>query len=201
MTYRDWQVPARLIRERIGKPHPEQRRLAAAYGVEVAGGPRNVVAARLREALHEALELRPAKAASVPQIRYLESLRGDRETPVLSGLTRDVASAWIYAFLAEATASALERMRLGRDDLVLYRSRRTYREQYEPWAHRKPAVRAETHVISSLNEEGRVFFRKTQSHFAWPGPASAAWPTRLELVARAPRADRASRLTMTEDGT
>lgn len=199
-TFTDWHRVVAGLREAEGPPTTAQRDLAAKIGVNLGGWePRGVAAAILSDAVTAPLGLRAPRPATPQQIVYLAALRpADATHPSFPELTRVTASAWISHFLARRTIAALEALAPCRGDLVLY-----WRRVYDPFAFDRdePQLREETHVVSSISESGKVNFRRShRSATGLVGAALAAWPTHLEIVARAqpttvpsPRPPRARR--------
>lgn len=191
-TVRDWREAVACLREAHGPPTAAQGILAARLGVELSGfEPRGVAAATLRDTVAVPLGWNQPEPATQRQIEYLAALRpDDASQPWLPELTRGTASAWISYFLAQGTIAALEALEPCRGDLVLYR-----RRVYEPWLLEpdEQELREETHVVSSISDSGRVNFKRIHhSATGLSGAARSAWPTQLEIIARADTAGEPS---------
>jgi len=143
-----------------------QLRVAAALRVEIAGDSPTVAAARIRDAVAEAIgERHGARPATIKQIEYAQALELD-----VSEDTLRVASAKIEDELTRRNQMALARLKLKPGDRVVKR------ETFEIDGQRHEVTREFT--ISSIHPSGRLFFKG--------GNGRGAWPTEVEIVESIP---------------
>lgn len=201
MASGDWQKALASVRYANRPVSAEQRRLGEFAGWPLGDEPRPVAAVVLRQVLDGPLGLAEPEPVSERQVGYLRDLIGWAQAadPTVEPLppippnppTRAVASAWISYLLDRRLEEGLEALRPCRGDLVLChwahpmarfwhgmpQPVRAMLEGEEAAEHQRT-----THVISSVGESGRVFFRLGEQRAAW-APRSA-WPHKLELLAR-----------------
>ena len=137
-------------------PTDVQLRVATALGVDVSGDSRNVAAARIRDAVAEAIgERHGPRPATGKQIEYAQALGLDVRRDTVR-----VASARIDDELNSRNQAALVTLKLKPGDRVVKR------ETVEMDGQRQELTREFT--ISSIHPSGRLFFRGGNGWGAWP---------------------------------
>jgi hypothetical protein len=146
-------------------PTEIQLRVAAALAVDIARDSRTVAAARLYDAVAEAIGERHAcRPASARQVEFALSLDLDVRSDSLR-----VASAKIADELERRNRAALVALNLQPGDRVLIRKRYETEGQRHEWTRE--------FTISSIDVRGRLHFKG--------GNGDGAWPTEVGKVATA----------------
>jgi hypothetical protein len=142
-------------------PSLEQLQLAEALRISIADDTFDVAAARLLDAVARAIGYEASDASSERQRAFAESLGRD-----VSSDSKRVASAKIGEALLERNRAAIVSLDLQPGDHVV----RVQHFEYEG------AVRTleQEFIVSSLQPNGRVFFKG--------GNGQGAWPTQLDLT-------------------
>lgn len=138
--------------------HPlslEQRSLAAVLGVDVASDTHHVAAARLLDAVAVPLGFQPPEPASERQKSFAESLGAN-----LGEETKRVASAKIGELLFAKNQEAITAMNLKPGDPVV----RVQRFEFEG----QMRTLEQEFIVSSIQLNGRVFFKGGNGQGAWP---------------------------------
>ena len=146
----------------MSPPTESQRSLAALLSVDLAGDTFDSAAARLLDAVSTSVGLEPQEPASERQKAFAKSLGA-----VLESESKRVASAIIGQLLHERNQEAIARLQLSAGDWVV----RTQRIEIEGETH----ILEQEFVISSVQPNGRVFFKG--------GNGQGAWPTQLRKSA------------------
>jgi hypothetical protein len=161
MTYQNWEEPCRRLEERTGPCSRAQRDLASGLGISLdEDQPRDVATAILEDHLAPILHSQQPAPATPNQRAFLARLGSNRASE--PSLTKNVASAWIGHLLGLRTIDALTTLALNHGDVVLKRG--TWTDQatgsVETWE--------ETYVVSSIGEDGLVYFKGGNGKCAWP---------------------------------
>jgi hypothetical protein len=152
-------------------PHPtrsnqsssqEQKELAKLLGIDISADTFDVAAARLLDAVAIAIGHEPPKNASEGQIAFATSLGQDVSTN-----TKRVASAKICEALFLNNQDAIAALNLKPGDRVIKISRFELNGEIQTFESE--------FVISSIQPNGRVFFKG--------GNGQGAWPTQLKKYA------------------
>ncbi len=146
-----------------GKPTFIQIRVATALEIDVAGDSLGVAAARIHDAVAEAIaERHGARPATPRQIEFAATLSLD-----VSSDTVRVASARIADELDRCNRDALVSLNLQAGDRVVIRKRYEIDGRHHAWIHE--------FTISSIDSSGRLHFKG--------GNGAGAWPTEVEKLA------------------
>ena len=143
------------------EPTDIQARVASALSVKIAGDSRRVAAARLHDAVAEAIGSDGFRPATQRQVAFARSLNLDVCCESLR-----VASARIADELDRRNRQALAVLHLEPGDRVVVR------KAFEVDGHRDEWVREFT--VSSIDARGRLYFKG--------GNGEGAWPTQVEKV-------------------
>lgn len=167
MTFPTWHEPVRLLEESTGPATDQQRELASAVGLALAGTePRGITAVLLEEHLQPLIWGRESERATDRQRTFLVEL-GSRVADD-AGLTKRTASAWIQHHLALRSIECFRRLALVRDDPVIKRTR---------WRHPETGRLYETldyAVVSSIGADSMVYFRGGNGKCGWPSSLTRA---------------------------
>jgi len=143
-------------------PSEDQHRLAVLLTVEISEDSHDVAAAKLLDAVAISLGFEPAEPATDRQRTFVESLGASVE-----GITKRVASARIGELLLAKNLKAIEDLNLKPGDQVVRI------QSFELQGETK--VLEQEFVVSSVQPNGRVFFKG--------GNGQGAWPTQLRKSA------------------
>jgi hypothetical protein len=154
-----WAQIAARLEALLRQPTDAQRTLADTLNVPLPDGlPAPVAAARLRAALNDALLERAATDAALPEVlNDIESELGITEPAQLTTYTRAEVSAWFQSRYMLMTARGLRALRPEPGDVV-----------------KEHRVGESLRTISSVSEDGRVYFRGGRS----------SWPNHLTMMVR-----------------
>jgi hypothetical protein len=136
-------------------PTSQQHQLAASLQVSIAADTYDVAAARLLDAVAETLGFESAQPSSERQRAFAQSLGVNVDHD-----SKRVASAKIGDVLLERNQQAIASLQLKPGDRVI----RVHRFEYEGEEHEL----AREFVVSSIQANGRVFFRGGNGQGAWP---------------------------------
>lgn len=139
----------------------DQEQLARALGVDISGDSFDVAAARLMDVVAVSVGHEPAEPASERQMQFAQSLGC-----AVAGDTKRVASAKIGEALLARNRQAIVSMNLKPGDRVI----RTIQFEYGG----ELRTTENEFVISSIQNNGRVFFKG--------GNGQGAWPTQLKPI-------------------
>jgi len=143
-------------------PSKDQHRLAALLTVEISEDSHDVAAAKLLDAVAISLGFEPAEPATDRQRAFVESLGASVE-----GITKRIASARIGELLLAKNLKAIEDLNLKPGDQVVRI------QSFELQGETK--ILEQEFVVSSVQPNGRVFFKG--------GNGQGAWPTQLRKSA------------------
>lgn len=154
-----WELIAEKLESLAGAPTDEQIKMAAATGIKVPlDVPAPVTAVILQDGLSSVLFRKLGKKVDIPEA--LTELENDLEIAepafLRTGATEEV-SAWFQARYMLKTARGLRELKPCDGDVVS-----------------APSGPSSNRVISSIGEDGRVYFRGR--------PAGRAWPNNLVMV-------------------
>lgn len=137
------------------QPSQNQLRLARAIGVDISTDTFDVAAARLLDYVAPAIGYEPADTSSERQRSFAESLGLD-----VTGDSKRVASARISEALLAENLIAIASLNLQPGDRVI---------RVTQFAH-AGALRAfeQEFIVSSIQPNGRVFFKGGNGQGAWP---------------------------------
>jgi hypothetical protein len=142
-----------------------QAQVAAALGIDITGDSRRVAAARLRDAVADAIGERYGSGpVTARQIEFARSLKLD-----LSDDTLRVASARIADELDRRNREALATLKLQRGDRVRIRKTYDVDGQHHEWVRE--------FIVSTIDVTSRLHFKG--------GNGAGAWPTEVERVSDA----------------
>ncbi|MBA2881799.1 hypothetical protein HNR65_002130 [Desulfosalsimonas propionicica] len=149
MAFSNSHEAAGAIAELIGGPTPRQRQLAELCGITLERDcPTLVAAAKLRMALTVELNLRTADYVSEELENLVEQLRTSDDVTV-SYESNEEALAWIAHFRLKRRREHLLELELRHGDIVM------------TWS-------GEIAEVSSIGQNGRVFFKGGRGFGAWP---------------------------------
>lgn len=134
---------------------PQQHKLAGLLSVSLVADSLDTAAARLLDAAAEALGFEPAQPSSARQRAFAESLGANVDQD-----SKRVASAKIGDLLHELNRNVIIDLDLKPGDRVT----RTRRFEYE----NEERVFEQEFVVSSIQSNGRVFFKGGNGQGAWP---------------------------------
>ena len=143
-------------------PSKDQHALAVLLKLDLGNDSRDVAAAKLLDAVAVSVGFEPAEPASDRQRAFAESLGASVE-----GITKRVASARIGELLLAKNLKAIEEMNLMPGDHVV----RVQSFEFQG----ETRVLEQEFVVSSVQPNGRVFFKG--------GNGQGAWPTQLRKSA------------------
>ena len=143
-------------------PSEDQHRLAVLLTVEISEDSHDVAAAKLLDAVAISLGFERAEPATDRQRTFVDSLGASVE-----GITKRVASARIGELLLAKNLKAIEDLNLKPGDQVVRI------QSFELQGETK--VLEQEFVVSSVQPNGRVFFKG--------GNGQGAWPTQLRKSA------------------
>lgn len=143
-------------------PSREQHALAQLLKLDICHDSRDVAAAKLFDAIAVSVGFEPAEPASDRQRDFAQSLGASVE-----GISKRVASARIGEILMAKNLKAIEEMNLKPGDHVV----RVQSFEFQG----ETRVLEQEFVISSIQPNGRVFFKG--------GNGQGAWPTQLRKSA------------------
>ena len=144
------------------RPTEFQIEIAAAVGVDISSDSRDVAAARLRDYLAPAFgEKRKVRLTTPSQIEFARDLGFD-----VSSYSVSIAFAKIAQHLSALNQRALRRLRLKPGDRV--------RRISDFEMNGKKQSYSEEFIVSSIQPDGRVFFKGIGCR--------SGWPTQLERV-------------------
>lgn len=148
-----------LLDAQTGPPRPAQLTLAQTVGLTLVGDePHNVVAAMLEDHLRPIVwNVDPAPATD-RQIQFLRHLTATTR----SGLSKNVASAWIDHHLALKTRTRLAALQLKEGDAVIKSQR-----FHDPESG-QPIEILDYCVVSSIGANGLVYFKGGNGNCGWP---------------------------------
>ena len=146
----------------LSPPSKDQDTLAALLKINLGGDSHDVAAAKLLDSVAVSLGFEPAEPASDRQRAFAESLGAS-----VAGITKRVASARIGELLLAKNLKAIEDMNLKPGDQVV----RTQSFEFQG----ETRVLEQEFVVSSVQPNGRVFFKG--------GNGQGAWPTQLRKSA------------------
>lgn len=179
MVFHTWPPALEAVRASIGPPSPELVDLAQRLDVEYdSNWPNMVVVAALRDRVDPLLHERPIEAPTERQEDYLWTLAREVGLVVDAPRTLREASAWIDFLLATRTAAVLSEMKPNRGDVV-------DKVRVSPGGEN-----GSRHVISSIREDGLVYFRGGNGYCGWVSSlrmiARVATPESIAAVANNP---------------
>lgn len=158
MPFDSWRDAVQVLEEATGPATPEQLELARRTGVEVKSDtPRIIAAAQLRSALAKELYLsadEPVREWTKVQLGILQQATGLSCAPA----NEEEGEAWVSHLRLVQRLKSLEEQKPSQGDVV-------------------HTAAGEPAVISSIGEDGRVYFKG--------GRGFGAWPDQLSIVARA----------------
>lgn len=146
-------------------PSTEQISLAAAVGVDVSADTFDIAAARLQDAVASAIGWEAPEPASDRQKTFASSLGKD-----VAGDSKRVASAKIGEALFDNNQAAIASLALKAGDRVIRAERFEFGGEVQ--------TLEQEFVVSSIQPNGRVFFKG--------GNGQGAWPTQLRKVVAEP---------------
>ncbi len=132
-----------------------QNEVATRLGLDVSSDTYDVAAARIMDRVALAVKQFPSKPSSPAQRAFAKSLK--------LGVAKDtmrVASAKIADSLFEKNTRALARLKLKKDDRVIFT------EKYE--TDDRTETHTSEHIVSSVGSNGRVYFKGIGCQGAWP---------------------------------
>jgi hypothetical protein len=155
-----WHEVLVFLNRHTGPCTNEQRHLAGVAGIEFpAELPALIAGARLRSAFASSLGLDAERPSTDTQQELLDELRNKRDTHCRPPLNYLEADAWIVYLRLRQRQRALKRLRLEAGDVVTFANNES--DLFE---------------ISSIRDDGKVFFRG--------GFGRRAWPDQLVVCAR-----------------
>ena len=157
MSSRNWREAIDLLDQMTGVATPRQRELGECAGKPIsADTPKIVAAALLKIAFSDDLSLPPPQAISYRNEIRLGILQGPSGPPISPQCDED-AEAWVSYLRLVRRRESLAQLQPNEGDIV----ETTFREIAE---------------ISSIGQEGRLFFKG--------GGGFGAWPDQVSIVAR-----------------
>jgi hypothetical protein len=148
MTFQTSEEALHSLRQLAGNVTEQQRALARLAKIKIPRGtPRLVAAALLRVALREDLDLHPRLTETATYFAPLEEMEGELDFPE-SATPEERWARRAHEYLRQRIATH-QKLRLSRGDLVIL-------------ADKRPAE------VSSIGENGRVYFKGGEGHGAWP---------------------------------
>jgi hypothetical protein len=157
MSTKDWQDAVKKLKETTSPTTLEQLELAKLTGVSIEKGtPRIIAAAKLRVALAKELYLPPAHPVSERTKSLLNILQS--ATGILSDpLNEDEGAAWVIHLRLVQRYRSLEQVMPCPGDVVSTNT-------------------DELAIISSIGEDGRIYFKGGRGFGAWPDQISMIAP-------------------------
>lgn len=149
----------RLLEEAAGPPTREQIDLAGKVGLVYAGEPRGVFSEVIEAWLRPTIWQKGPDPATERQLAFLGALGHAHKRQDIS---RRVASAWIEHYLSLRTASALKELRLVAGDAVSQEHSDIDSMTGEIHVWYQPRT------VSSIGENGLVYFRGGNGQCGWP---------------------------------
>jgi hypothetical protein len=157
MSYKTWRDADKILAAATGSATPKQRELGElAHSPIPQSMPKIIAAVTLRLALAEPLSL-PAPSPMTYRSKARLQLLHQPSDPVISPQSEEEADAWVTYLRLVRRRENLSRLKLSEGDLV----------------EKKDGEVAE---VSSIGQDGRVFFRG--------GGGFGAWPDLISVVAR-----------------
>lgn len=144
------------------QPSQDQLHLAHVLGIDISADTFDVAAARLLDRVAAAIGYEPADSSSERQRAFAESLGQD-----VAGDSKRVASAKIGEALLSKNRSAIESLDLRPGDRVIRVTQFEHAGELRSFE--------QEFIVSSIQPNGRVFFKG--------GNGQGAWPTQLRKPA------------------
>lgn len=165
MVFHTWRPALEAVRASLGPPSGELADLARRLDVEFERTwPAFVVAAAVRDRVDPLLHERPVQPPTEAQEDYLSTLSHEVGVVVNPPRTLREASGWIDFLLATRTAAVLAQMKPNRGDVV------------DKFRVSEGGERGSRHVISSIRDDGLVYFRGANGY--------CGWASSLQMIAR-----------------
>lgn len=158
MSFRTWREVDKALAAATGSVTPKQQKLGELAEMLIPpNSPKIVAAAMIRLALYEELNLLPALRPISEQYRtWLQSLQRQSD-PSISPQTEEEADAWVTYLRLVRRRESLSELKINEGDIV-------------------ETTAGEVAKVSSIGQEGRVYFKG--------GRGFGAWPDQISIVAR-----------------